>query len=386
VVAAVLTIGIMRRIVDGEERAGRLPLLLLAGVSFASMSTNPLYAVWAAAPSGGVLLLLALADRAAVRAALATVVALAAGSTAGLLLHELVLARWIMAERGDYLRPELIAHAIGYYGDFLAGLPANPGGPVWLAALVILWALTGWLAFRGWRRRDAGTALVALTSIAAAFATATATILSGSEALRYLQPMVFLPVLSVALLPVRSSGAEGAGVPWLARRETPRDASATPGEAVGIPSGRGTPARPSRPVGGVLGGALVALAAVAVTAAAVPSLVRASTATDADVDCVTGWIEETEASGVGDFWTIRAPKAYLDDPSPLIQITHDFIVWPWLTNRTDYAGADATFVLIDHDSPELIYPQGFSSEQARTVSCGRYTILDFGERVLPLGP
>ena len=110
------------------------------------------------------------------------------------------------------------------------------------------------------------------------------------------------------------------------------------------------------------------------------------TAPDADLDCVVAWTDASGRTGAGQFWTVRLPKAHVADPRSLVQVDHELRGYAWLVDRADFAVGEVTFLVLDAQSPTFELPAGASMEDAELVPCGRYTIADFGERALPLGP
>jgi hypothetical protein len=133
----------------------------------------------------------------------------------------------------------------------------------------------------------------------------------------------------------------------------------------------------------VAGVAVVCLTGSAVVTA---SLSNSSARIDADIRCVDSWILDSQRVGAGRFWTIRGPKAYLSEPYRLIQVDDSFNAYPWLTDRSDYSNSKVSFVLSDNQYPPPALPAAAGTAPHHSVSCGRYTITDFGSDILPLGP
>lgn len=340
VVAAVAVIGLVRRLIDG---AAPVPTALAIGlVAAVSVLTNPLFAVWAAAPVVLVLVAMMLAWRIPRRPALLAAGGVAAGCVIGY-LGRVPFSASIVAADGNYVRLDRWTLARDHFGTAFAATLTTWHGMLWVLLLAGLTTACVVVAVRAWRRGDAVRAFVASVAVLSPLATTVGTIAIGTDADRYLQPWVFLPILVLAIVPPR----------LVVRRSTTL-------------------------VAGVL--------AVAVAAAAIPVVTTAATRDDADLDCVVDWVDRTDRIGAGQFWTVRAPKAHLDDPTQLVQVDHTLRVYEWLTNRVDTAAGDVSFLVQDAATSAFVLPDGIDLADAQQVACGRYTIYDFAPRQLALGP
>lgn len=348
VIATVAAVGVVRRALDRPGLARWGPAAVLAVIAAPSVLTNPLFALWAIAPVVGVLAALALTRRIPPRVGLMLAGGLVVGGAIGYLLRGF-FSSTIVAQSGNYFRADQWLHSLTHYGGLAGGLLASPNGIVWLAGIAAMWGLSIAVFARAWREGDAALATVA--GVAAAWPpllTAGAVIL-GTDAARYLQPWLYLPLAALVTVPQV----------WRVRMPKRR-------RRVGI--------------------ATAALVAAVAGAVAVPGVVSVATRADTDLDCVITWVDDSGRTGAGQFWAVRAPKANLEDPARLIQVDHTLRVYTWLTNRADSPGAEVTFLVQDASTYPFELPAGFSAEEAEIIGCGRYTILDFGDRVLPLGP
>jgi hypothetical protein len=181
----------------------------------------------------------------------------------------------------------------------------------------------------------------------------------GTHAARYLQPVAFAPILGLVVLPGLLAH------PRRSRRSAPVRSRAV-GAGIALVAGVGIIA-----VAGGVGG---------------PRIATAVSAPDADLDCAVTWVEQSGRTGGGQFWTVRLPKAHLDDPRALVQVDHRLRGYAWLINRDDFSVGEVSFLVTDAQSPEFDLPGAASIPAAETHACGRYTIHDFGETALPLGP
>jgi hypothetical protein len=90
--------------------------------------------------------------------------------------------------------------------------------------------------------------------------------------------------------------------------------------------------------------------------------------------------------GAGQYWTVRAPKAYLADPRQLLQVTSNLGEYTWLINRADYSQAAVSFLINDSQSgPFQLPPSVRGATPPSIIRCGRYTITDFHTAKLFLG-
>ncbi|WP_460783097.1 hypothetical protein [Microbacterium tumbae] len=342
VVAVVLAIGIARRVSDREGRiAGSLALL--AAVSAVSTLSNPLFAAWATVPLGVVLGLAAL--RAAGRSQmLALLTWLAAGTAVGL-LGRIPLAAWIENSGIGYARPELWPQSLAYYAGLAADRLATPAG--WLAAVLLVGLLV--LAVRGTlRARSRGERIVAASAWVLPLVVVTGAIALGTNAARYLEPAAFAPILALVA---------SARVPGPARRMSRRAAGAVT--------------------------AAVSVVLLVGTGLGIPRVVAQASTQDADLVCVTDWIDASDQTGAGQFWTVRLPKLHLEDPSRLVQVDHQLNGYSWLVNRADFAATEVTFLIEDEQTQNWSLTS--SAVPTDVIPCGRYTIYDFSPESLPLG-
>ncbi|AYF97543.1 hypothetical protein [Protaetiibacter intestinalis] len=343
VVAGVASLGLIRRALEARHRPWAA-IVGLAIVSAVSVLSNPIHVAWTVVPALlvlGAVLAGARLDRARVGL---LALSLIGGSLIGWTTR-LAFADVIVADGANYLRPGRWADAARHYAEGWAQNADGPGGIVWQLVLLACWIVAVVLALRV-RQGTGAWCLAAIGAVTPPFTLVWAVVL-GTDADRYLQPLVYAPVAALVLLPALLAGR----VPASARRA-----------AVAVATG---------------------LALVAGIASA-PVLVTAAQRTDADLACVTDWVDASGRVGAGQFWTVRAPKAYLADPSRLLQLDAWFQPYTWLVNRADFTGARPTFLVVDERSQPFQYPQGITESDAVSVACGRYTILDFG-RELPLG-
>lgn len=344
VVAVIASIGIARRFCDrpGHPLGPRIVLGVVAAISTLS---NPLYAAWATVPLGVVLAFAAL--RANGRARMLSLLSWLIGGTVVGLLARIPLTPWIENSGLGYAQPQLWPQSAQYYGTLLAERLSTPLG--WLAALVVAGLLA--LAVRRTLRAESrGARLVAASAWMLPLLVVVGAIGLGTEAARYLEPVVFAPILALVA--------------------DPR-----------VPAG-GSRMRASK---GVIR-ALIATGAVLLligTALSIPRGVAQATAEDADLVCVTDWIEASGQVGGGQFWTVRLPKLHLDDPSQLVQVDHRLNGYAWLVNRTDFDATEVTFLIEDAQTQSWEFSA--SGDTMEVIDCGRYVIYDFSPETLPLG-
>lgn len=333
VVAVMIVIGLLRRAVDG---AGRWPLVAVGAVTVIATLSNPLFAAWAAAPL--TVLLAVGAMRGRYRRRMPVAIAVLVGGTVLGLLARIPFTAWIANTGAGYAQPGLWRESIGYYGGLLAERLSTPLGLLGTLIVVVLLALS---VLRTVRAATDGERLVASAAWMLPLIVAIGAIALGTHAARYLQPVVFAPLLALVASP----------------------------RTVRMP----------RPLGAIAAALIVVAGALSI-----PRLEAAAHRPDPDLTCVSDWVTASGRTGAGQFWTVRLPKTHLDDPTQLVQVDHRLNGYAWLVNRSDLDARAVSFLLQDSQSVQWQLPESAIPEQV--VSCGRYTILDFGSRTLPVGP
>lgn len=339
VFAAVLTIGIVRRMIDSRALMA-WPSIGLGLVALVSTLSNPLYAAWATIP---LVMLLAIASVSpGLRSRAPVIIAvLLAGTTLGF-LSRIPLAAWITKTGVDYIQPGQWHESIDYYGRLVGERMQSPLGVI---GLLIAAALIVASVVRTVRAGDPGSRLVAAMAWVAPVMVVVGAVMLGTHAARYLQPFAFAPVLALVAAP----------------------------HALRVGD------RVRRPAAVMVGVLLLVAGGLSI-----PRLADAATRPDADLTCVTDWVDASGRTGAGQFWTVRLPKLHLADPSQLVQVDHQLNAYAWLVDRTDFAVGEVSFLVEDSQTVPWDPPQAVLPE--RVVDCGRYSILDLGTETLPLGP
>lgn len=335
VAAMLFTVGVLRRQRD-RPRHGTALLIALALLAFVSTLSNPLYVAWATAPLALLLGWRMVRGDATARREL---VLLLSGSLLGY-LGRIPLSAWIADTSAAYAQPSRWLESASFYAALLGErLITLPGA---LAALLLI-GLIGLGILRMRRAGDSGTALVATASWLIPAVVIVGMVAMGTQSARYLQPVVWAPLLAVLCLP---------------RPPLPRRLRMVLAVALSI---------------------VLVLTAVLST-----QRIRAAVQhPDPDLACVTDWISaHPEQTGGGQFWTARLPKALLADPSRLVQVDHELNAYAWLVDRGDFSVDAVTFLIEDAQTVAWNFP---GREAATEISCGRYTIVQLREPA-PLGP
>lgn len=340
VVGVLVAVGLCRRFLDRPAGAVALPLVLGVVAALATLS-NPLFAAWATVPLSLVLGGLCLTTPAVRRRGLALIAALVGGSILGF-LGRIPFSAWIANSGAGYIQPAEWIHSAMYYADLAIDRLSSPGGVLGTVAVL---ALTVLAVVRTAHASYAGDRLVATAAWALPFVVLIGGIAAGTHAARYLQPLVFAPILALLTLP----------------RVRVRRAALTR-----------------------LAPAVVVVALLIGGAASVPRIVKATSATDADLACVTDWVDASERTGAGQFWTVRLPKLYATDPTRLVQVDHELHGYAWLVDRRDFAVGQVSFLIEDAQTVAWNLPT--AAVPTAVVACGRYRILDYAPATLPLGP
>jgi len=336
VIAGVVAIGLVRRAFDRPARVRRHAWPLGAVVTVSTLS-NPLFAAWVTVPALVALGIVVLLKAGAARTTTALAAALLTGTALGYLART-PLARFVVADPDNYLRPNRWAASLEYYAGQLATTPRSLTGALSLEITVACFVVCAAVALVALHRGLTGAAVVGLVGVVSPLATLVGAAAMGTEADRYLQPWVFLPVLAIVvaddfLWPP----------PW--QRDI-RFGTVTAG-----------------------------LFLMGTAALALPPTVRAATSSDPDLQCVVNWIDNSRAVGAGQFWSVRAAKAYVADPRSLVQVDYQLHPYDWLVNREDHTGT-VSFLLQDAHTQNFELPHSISAGHIRHLECGRYTILD----------
>ncbi|PRB18253.1 hypothetical protein [Microbacterium sp. MYb62] len=339
VLAVVLSVGCVRRVLDRDR--GGVGLLVALGVTAAvSTLSNPLYAAWATVPIALLLAVMIIRSPQRIRTAMVLVVLLT-GTAIGF-LGRIPLQAWIANTGAGYVQPGLWADSLDYYAALLTDRLSTSIGFVGCLIVVTLIVLA---VIRMIRAADPGTTFVSGIAWVMPAVVVIGAIALGTHAARYLQPLAFAPVLALVAMPrawpmpVRVRSLVAAVVVMLLA------------------------------IGGVV---------------SVPRLASVSAGSDPDLTCVTEWVNASGRTGAGQFWTVRLPKMHLDDPARLVQVDHELNGYAWLVNRTDFDVDEVSFLVEDAQSVAWSLPAPAAPEEV--IDCGRYRILDLGDRTLSLGP
>ncbi|WP_144881619.1 hypothetical protein [Microbacterium paraoxydans] len=340
VVAVVLAVGLCRRFLDRPAGTVALPLGLGVVAAVATLS-NPLFAAWATVPLSLVLGGLCLTTLAIRRRGLALIASLVGGSILGF-LGRIPFSAWIANSGAGYIQPAEWIHSAAYYAGLAIDRLSSPGGVLGAVAVLALMVLA---VVRSARASDAGDRLVTTATWALPLVVLVGGIAAGTHAARYLQPLAFAPVLALLTLPrVR-----------MRRATLPRVVSA-----------------------------VVAIALLAGGSVSVPRFVQAASAPDADLACVTDWVDSSGRTGAGQFWTVRLPKLHAADPARLVQVDRELRGYAWLVDRRDFAAGEVSFLIEDAQTVAWNLPT--AAAPTAVIACGRYRILDYAPATLPLGP
>lgn len=358
ILAVIVTIGLLARLSspDSGQRSTVIVLVTTILVVTLSMLSNPLFAAWALVPLGGMVVGLVALRTIGPLDGLRMLAPLVAGALLGLILR-IPFTHLIALDGSSYLRPGNGKNSLDYYGGLVAQRLATPDGTASLLLVCLLVAANAALSLRarslGW---TPGTIICAAGWVIPVVV-AVGAIALGTNASRYLQPVFFAPILGIALLPGLRYRAATSG-----SRRRPSPAT-------------------------VIAISIVAAMLVSVGLfRSAPLIVASAEAPDRSISCVDDWVTASHRVGVGQFWSIRAPKASLRDPAQLIQVDDHLNGYAWLVNRADFRGVrSASFIISSADSRPLVLPQAVSALPTTTIACGRYTITDYEQSVLPIG-
>lgn len=370
----------------------RVALLVGLGIlTVVSVTSNPLFGVWTAAPAVVTLLALAGLGRMRWRTALVPAVVLIAGCFGGVLLRK-PLAPYLSMDPANYLHLGDILTPLRFYGAAIADMFSRPTGVIELVLLSALGSVTlvaGLAALRMPQlplRRQLLFLLAAVTVLAVAIGS----VLVGTNATRYLQPLAFAPLLVLpalvglgldALRDRRQTARRRPGLFARPANTTARRARAA--ETVSVHDHVAPAAKQRSAALGLLLVVLLLGSIVGTGSAVAASVSRAHLPGAA---CLEGWLAGRTLTGAGQFWAIRGLKTYGAPNVHLLQIDEYLNARPWMVNLADYDGGRVSYLVLDDRSAwgeELVDTLG---APRANISCGTYTILDYegtaGEKVL----
>lgn len=365
-------------------------LVGLGILTVVSVTSNPLYGVWTAAPAVVTLLALAGLGRIRWRTALVPAVVLIAGCFGGVLLRK-PLAPYLSMDPANYLHIGDILTPLRFYGAAIADMFSRPTGFIELVLLSTLGSVTlvaGIAAVRMPQlplRRQLLFLLAAVTVLAVAIGS----VLVGTNATRYLQPLAFAPLLVVPALiglgldSLRHRRQTARRRPGLFARPATTARRARAAETVSAHDHVATTTK-QRPAALGLLLVVLLLGSIVGTGSAVAASVSRVHLPGAA--CLEGWLAGRTLTGAGQFWAIRGLKTYGAPNVHLLQIDEYLNARPWMVNLADYDGGRVSYLVVNDRSAwgeELVDTLG---APRANISCGTYTILDYegtaGERVL----
>jgi hypothetical protein len=354
VLASVFSTALAAPLAGAPTRRRRTLLeLALLGTAAVSTLTNPLYLGWEAIPLMLVFALLAWRRALGWRSFGRVTAVLAVGAALGLLAR-IPFAQLITKDGPAYANPGNPGGTAVYYLQLLLDRTSNLMGALELIPVLAIFLIAVVVFRRSVAASDGPAGIIAGMAWLAPLVVVAGMVALGGVGTRYLQPVFFAPLCLVVLVPELFRAGS------LARRLSRRALRVLV--------------------------AAVAAATLVASALVVTALRGSAEATNPDLRCVDDWVTASQRTGAGRFWTIRGPKAYLAEPRQLLQVDDAFGAYPWLTDRSDYGTRAVSFVVSDAQYPPPALPAEARDLPHQTVACGRYSIMDFGSDVLPLGP
>ena len=320
-----------------ERSLGRYSVVVTV-VTTVLVASNPLYIGWVGVPLVLTLAVLAVTGRIQRSAAVLVGVAFAVGG---------VLAWCVRVLLSDYLGPNVADHfgdtgnALEYYRRMITLSAATWRGSIELVLLAALIVLSVVVAVVAWRRNSRPELLfVALAGPIITGVVFVGALVAGAGAARYLQPMLFAPLMSVPV----------AVVLWSQRRRLPEIAFAR---------------RPAGRWAAVLGSVLLVVLSA--------QLARAATNhTFAPARCLEDWLGDRQLLGAADFWVGRSFVAFGAPSIDIIQINPDGSESTWMTNAYDYRPRRIDYFLAE------IGPSWNTSDPGDPPRNGARAIEEFG--------
>ncbi len=381
--------------VPGRAQAGYA--VALGVMTAVLVMSNPLFVGWAVAPILGTLFLMLLGRRRGVAWRVLWVATLATGVGMAVALVIRDLLGDVVGKGADQYVGG-VSVALEYYSRYTIGESLQTWrGVVEMVLLIVLIAFSVYVAVRGMRRSDSAELLfAALVGPVIVVVIVAGTILTGAGAARYLQPMLFAPLIAVVVLAAQRAqprtmveSLQDAPSEAPDPGEDPAGGDPVPEPAAG-PGGRGVRVGAGAAAVALLVGGTVALVDLGRFAAH-----TRYTATD----CLVEWIDGRDIAGAGNFWLVRPMLAFGPDGLQLVQMEDAVTPTVWMTNRYDFEqDRKISFILVEQRSwyPESstefseqknVYPKTLGAP-AEIIGCDddEYWIYDYagtpGEEIL----
>ena len=326
------------------------PLFMAAAVSVSTVASmsNPLFVAWTIAPLALVLLVLGVAgiNRTVALISLATIVC---GAVVGMLAR-IPYSSILVQDNLAKVRPDWASQSLQYYGGLLGRRLSEPGGLLEAVVVLLGFTFAAVVLVISVQRRHAAAVAVAGFAVVSPILVALASIIAGTFATRYLQPIAFFPPLAAcaafAILRPRQR------FPTIVRNRSRTRA--------------------------VTAAALIAVVVAASSSTA--ALAKTITTPDPSMTCAVQWINQRGVPGAGQYWSVRAVKAAISDPRNLIQTDENLRGYSWLINANDFRIKQVYFTIADAQSP----PFQLNRRPTSVIRCGQYTIDDYGSVPLNL--
>lgn len=351
-IAVLLTLGIVLRLLDRPRGLSWRRLTALGAVTAVSVWTNEIFILWGILPIFILLVVLTCIRRLSWRRAAGGVGALLLGGGAGVTAR-IPFASMLVENTKAMFAPQRAAGSLRYYEALTRTLWNSSSGRV---ELTLLAALILWGAVASLRTWHGPVRLLAISIASWLFPLIAALLFigCGTVAARYLQPVFLMPPVAACVI----------GQAW--------------------------PTRVLR-----LGRPAVALSALAFSSVIAVSIGSQLTGPkpspersySKDVRCVDRWVAASHEIGAGQYWTVRAPKAYLRSPGQLVQTDANLDPYIWLVNKADYLHVTHVSFLVESADSAPFGPLNTSEPitPPQRIGCGRYEILNYRRPVLELG-
>lgn len=322
-----LAVALIARIVQVGEVAVASFRWRAAGLALATailVVSNPLFAGWAVAPLSLALIALALWRGLSARLVAATIGAMGVGVVLALFGREL-LGDVVGKDATKYIGG--VSGALSYYlHDTLIASASTWRGVVEMVLIVILVGLSVYVAVRAFRARPPlellfaaiAPPLIVVVVIGGAIAT-------GAGAARYLQPVLFAPLISLLVLAElwRRKRADAADSDAIVRSPAPRRAVAV----------------------------LAVLLLVGGGAATVRLIDYGANTRYTATDCLMSWLDGRDLTGAGDFWIARPMAAFGPEELRLVQMDGRAEPVDWMTNKYDFEqDREISYVVVEQHS------------------------------------
>jgi hypothetical protein len=279
ILATLFLLTLFMRVLRHRGRVVRPASIAMLCLSVLATSSNPLFVGWTVVPMFLVAGLLGALDLKR-RATIGVCIVLLVGSLLGLLIR-IPFSAILVQNNFAKVRPDLGNQSLQYYAGLVNVRLAAAGGPLEATLVVVVFLSAVATLVIAMRQRAAAATGLAAFAVAAPVIVTVASVVFGTFAARYLQPLEIFPPLAlvpaIGLLDARLS------------RELVRRIST--GRSIKFAAGLS-----------------VTVVAILIVGTGTSAVLKVADHHSPSLDCAVRWVNERNAAGAGQFWSKSDPN------------------------------------------------------------------------------